>query len=281
MRNFSWQFLFTLRVFARNLLRGNRRRNTFRILFRCLAWARTLAFRLISQYTYWPYDLVAIIHDAPHHCNRRKQWAKPSYLTELDVFFSILAHLDASIGMIGLWFQCHSNENIDSSPVMTSLSKSGLLLNDVNISWVMSMWRYFCIKFNNVGTIFAALPYFLHCFNVFTDCWRVRANRKSIVIDVFSAFIERVIPQLNLCSAHSRLVKHHSQHFKCPCTFNLIFYTKLNIVFLIHFFRIVKNRIAHQNTINLFICQKQTDNPKWLILSVNICNRQVYQHNRK
>ena len=30
--------LFTLRVFARNLLRGNRRRNTFRILFWCLAW---------------------------------------------------------------------------------------------------------------------------------------------------------------------------------------------------------------------------------------------------
>ena len=33
LRNFSWQFLFTLRVFGRNLLRGNRRRNTFRILF--------------------------------------------------------------------------------------------------------------------------------------------------------------------------------------------------------------------------------------------------------
>ena len=33
LRNFSWQFLFTLRVFARNLLRGNRRRNTFRIAF--------------------------------------------------------------------------------------------------------------------------------------------------------------------------------------------------------------------------------------------------------
>ena len=30
--------LFTLRVFARNLLRGNRRRNTFCILFWCLAW---------------------------------------------------------------------------------------------------------------------------------------------------------------------------------------------------------------------------------------------------
>ena len=30
--------LFTLRVFARNLLRGNRRRNIFRISFWCLAW---------------------------------------------------------------------------------------------------------------------------------------------------------------------------------------------------------------------------------------------------
>ena len=30
--------LFTLRVFARNLLSGNRRRNTFRISFWCLAW---------------------------------------------------------------------------------------------------------------------------------------------------------------------------------------------------------------------------------------------------
>ena len=30
--------LFTLRVFARNLLRENRQRNTFRILFWCPAW---------------------------------------------------------------------------------------------------------------------------------------------------------------------------------------------------------------------------------------------------
>ena len=37
LRNFSWQFLFTLRVYARNLLRGNCRRNTFRILLWCLA----------------------------------------------------------------------------------------------------------------------------------------------------------------------------------------------------------------------------------------------------
>ena len=36
--------LFTLRVFAKNLLRGNRRRNTFRILFWCLAWASNPGF---------------------------------------------------------------------------------------------------------------------------------------------------------------------------------------------------------------------------------------------
>ena len=33
LKNFSFQFYFTLRIFARNLLIGNRRRNTFRILF--------------------------------------------------------------------------------------------------------------------------------------------------------------------------------------------------------------------------------------------------------
>ena len=35
-------------------------------------------------------------------------------------------------------------------------------------------------------------------------------------------------------------------------------------------FRIKKNRRTHQNTTNLFICQKQTDNPKWLILSTHL-----------
>ena len=44
LRNFSWQFLFTLRVFARNLLRLNRRRNTFCILFWCLAWRSNPGF---------------------------------------------------------------------------------------------------------------------------------------------------------------------------------------------------------------------------------------------
>ena len=38
LRNFFMAGWFTLRVFARNLLRENRRRNTFRISFWCLAW---------------------------------------------------------------------------------------------------------------------------------------------------------------------------------------------------------------------------------------------------
>ena len=43
--------LFNLRVFATNLLRGNRRRNLF--VFRSDVWpgTRTLAFRLIGQHT--------------------------------------------------------------------------------------------------------------------------------------------------------------------------------------------------------------------------------------
>ena len=68
--------------------------------------------------------------------------------------------------------------------------------------------------------------------------------------------------ELNLCSAHSRLAKRQRQHIKCPCTDNT--------VSLIHFCRIVKNRRAYQNTTKHFICQKQTDNPKWLILSTYI-----------
>ena len=102
-----------------------------------------------------------------------------------------------------------------------------------------------------------------------------RETRTSIVIDVFSAFLKPVIPQLNLCSAHSV----HSPNFtlKCSCTFNFIFYTKLNTVSLDSLFRIVKNRRAHHNTSNLFICQKQTDNPKWLILSTYITDVRTNQ----
>ena len=40
--------LFTLRVFTRNLLRGNSRRNTFCILCWCLAWPFTIEHNLSS-----------------------------------------------------------------------------------------------------------------------------------------------------------------------------------------------------------------------------------------
>ena len=44
LRNFLMAALFTLRVFARNLLRGNRRRNTFRIFIWRLAWGSNPGF---------------------------------------------------------------------------------------------------------------------------------------------------------------------------------------------------------------------------------------------
>ena len=52
---------------------------------------------------------MARIHDATRHCNWRKQWVKPSHLTELDVLSSVLALLNAFIGMFGLWFQCYGH----------------------------------------------------------------------------------------------------------------------------------------------------------------------------
>ena len=44
LKNFSWQFYLLSACFARNLLRGNRRINTFRILFWCLAWGSNPGF---------------------------------------------------------------------------------------------------------------------------------------------------------------------------------------------------------------------------------------------
>ena len=88
-----------------------------------------------------------------------------------------------------------------------------------------------------------------HSVNVFSGYKCARATRTSFVIGIFSTFLKPVIAQLNLSFAHSRLAKRQSQHFKCLCTFNLIFYTKLNTVPLIHFFRIEKTLPrAHQNT---------------------------------
>ena len=47
----------------------------------------TIGLELQNSIPFWPCNLVARIHDASRHCNRRKQWAKSSHLTELDVFF--------------------------------------------------------------------------------------------------------------------------------------------------------------------------------------------------
>ena len=49
---------------------------------------------------YWPCDLLARTHNAPHHCNRRKQWITPSLLTELGKLFSVLVIHNAFTGMI-------------------------------------------------------------------------------------------------------------------------------------------------------------------------------------
>ena len=42
--------LFALTIFARNLLRGNRQRNTFCIWFWCLAWGSNPSFTLLLSY---------------------------------------------------------------------------------------------------------------------------------------------------------------------------------------------------------------------------------------
>ena len=50
LRNFSWQFLFTLRVFARNLLRGNRR-NTLRIYLQKQGAKHRVSFGCVARST--------------------------------------------------------------------------------------------------------------------------------------------------------------------------------------------------------------------------------------
>ena len=61
--------------------------------------------------------------------------------------------------------------------------------------------------------------------------------------------------QLNLCSALCRLAKCHSQYFKCPWTFNLIFYTT-DIGYLYNrqentkIEHIERSNIAHMTTIS-------------------------------
>ena len=100
---------------------------------------------------------------------------------------------------------------------MNFLSKSESSLDDVNICWAVSMNR------NDMSTSSIIIQNnFLYCLNVIIGCWRARATRTSIVIDIFSAFLTPVIPQLNLCSGYSRLAIS-----KVLTHFILFFYTKL------------------------------------------------------
>ena len=55
------EILFTLRVFARNQLRRNRRRNTFRISFWCLAWGSNPGFSS-NKPTHYLLDYGDFIH---------------------------------------------------------------------------------------------------------------------------------------------------------------------------------------------------------------------------
>ena len=59
---------------------------------------------LIDRTTLWQEFIM-------HHAIsiEENKWAKSSHLTELDVLFSVLALLNASIGMIRLWFPYHSH----------------------------------------------------------------------------------------------------------------------------------------------------------------------------
>ena len=156
---------------------------------------------------------------------------------------------------------------------MTFFTKSGSSLNVPNISWAIVLkilqflnnlrcrtfhawnisknclaWaeRYVNI-ISNLSNCDSTIiqNHFLYCFNVFIGCWRARATSTSIVIDIFLALLKPVISQLNLYSAYSRLA-----------TINIIFYTKHNTGFFDPFFRIVKNRKAHQTMPIIFIFQK-------------------------
>ena len=81
---------------------------------------------------------------------------KPSHLTELDVHFSVLTLLDASLGIIELGFQCHSGPPKIYHQFWTFwVNLDRHWTSSVNISYVLSMRHCFCSKFKNFIAIFA------------------------------------------------------------------------------------------------------------------------------
>ena len=156
----------------------------------------------------------------------------------------------------------------DSSPVMSSLSKYGSLLNFVNISWAMSRQHWFCSKFGNLGTIFAAIRSVFKtsvkiAWHDSNDMQTSSATSLIVVgwlfkIIYFTALMfSSVVDLLEWAGRASsvtsswpsssrlyhnrtyvllRLTKRHSQYLKRSCTFDFIFCTKLNTVSLVHFY---------------------------------------------
>ena len=92
LRKFSRQFYFTLRVFAKSLLRGNRWRNTFRILFWCLACGSNLLEHttyLLPQYLYtfleWKFNVFTTFNSDPWICGNYKGWGSSSSLRQTTI----------------------------------------------------------------------------------------------------------------------------------------------------------------------------------------------------
>ena len=140
---------------------------------------------------------------------RSKKIVSKNFTFELNLPFSVLALRNASIGIIGLWFQCLSRTLMIRHhlwPFWVNLDRIV-----VNISRAMFMRRCFWSRFSNFGTIFVAIHFttiwqhhqqhlgfddysnLLHCFNVFNGCWRARAIRTSINMNIFSTLFKPVI----------------------------------------------------------------------------------------
>ena len=120
----------------------------------------------------------------------------------------------------------------------------------------------------------------LYCFNVFICYWRARAIRTSIVIDIFSAFLKPVIPQLNLCCARSRLAKV-TVKISNVLAYLISFFTQNLIQFLwsiffeyLSFVLFVKNKLTIQNGgyCQQTMCTNITETKKKKKGKSNICN---------
>ena len=80
--SFSWQLYLPSEFFARNLLRANRRRNNFRILFWCLAWGSTPGFSSNKPTHYLLYhgDFVVYV------CKNQKMFGQRGLLSWVNNF---------------------------------------------------------------------------------------------------------------------------------------------------------------------------------------------------